>query len=285
MRTNKQSKFVLSLAICLIISFSPSTGQKLERLSYNNPGLLVDLGVGLWGWPLTNGDKHIRMDLCMITPVAYDFTGNGWPDLVVGDEDGRVALIEHTGKMVDGMPLFLPPRYFRQQADEVKFGVCVTPVGVDWNGNELTDLVMLDHEGYLALFRREKRDDKLVLLPGERVFQIDWKNLNDEPLRLTGRRAGGSGRRKIAIADIDGDGRLDLLLQTGQNSSFFRNLYEVNGITVFRDKGPIDELTLGGHSPSPTVIDLDGDGVPEFLIGAEDGFLYYKKNTFTETGR
>ncbi len=381
------------------------------------------------GRPLINGDKHIRMDLCMITPVAYDFTGNGWPDLVVGDEDGRVALVEHTGKMVDGMPLFLPPRYFRQQADEVKFGVCVTPVGIDWNGNGrddiiagntagqigfienlggnpvkwdapklleaggeiiqiiagangsiqgpaeskwgyttptvadwnnnglpdiivnsiwgkiiwyenigtrtkpelaaarpidvewegeapkpawnwwdpqgnelvtqwrttpvavdwtgngLTDLVMLDHEGYLALFRREMRDGKLILLPGERVFQIDWKHLSDEPLRLSARKAGGSGRRKLAIADIDGDGRLDLLLQTGQNSSYFRNLGEVNGITVFRDKGPVDELTLGGHTPSPTVIDLDGDGVPEFLIGAEDGFLYYKKNNFTEPGR
>ena len=46
------------------------------------------------GRPLTNGDIRIRMDLCMITHVAYDFTGNGWPDLVVGDEDGRVALVE-----------------------------------------------------------------------------------------------------------------------------------------------------------------------------------------------
>jgi hypothetical protein len=80
------------------------------------------------GRPLTNGDKEIRMDLCMITPVAYDFTGNGWPDLVVGDEDGRVALVEHTGEVVDGMPLFLPPRYFRQQAEDIKFGALATPL-------------------------------------------------------------------------------------------------------------------------------------------------------------
>ncbi|MEY3772410.1 MAG: hypothetical protein RL067_424, partial [Verrucomicrobiota bacterium] len=24
----------------------------LERLKYNHPGLVVDLGVGLWAWPL-----------------------------------------------------------------------------------------------------------------------------------------------------------------------------------------------------------------------------------------
>ncbi len=39
------------------------------------------------GRRLTHGDREIGMDLCMITPIAYDFTGNGWPDLVVGDEE------------------------------------------------------------------------------------------------------------------------------------------------------------------------------------------------------
>ena len=364
---------------------------------------------------LTNGDTEIRMDLCMITPVAYDFTGNGWPDLVVGDEDGRVALVEHTGEVVDGMPLFLPPRYFRQQAEDVKFGALATPVGFDWNGdgrddiivgntaghiafienlggnpvkwaapelleadgevirimagpngsiqgpaeakwgyttltvadwnhnglpdlivnsiwgkvvwyenvgtrtkpklaaakpvkvewegeapkpawnwwdpegnalvtqwrttpvavdwtgNGLTDLVMLDHEGYLTLFRRVKRSGEVVLLPGERVFRLEGE---DDFLRLNDGRAGRSGRRKIAIVDIDGDGRPDLLLNS-QNANFFRNMGDVNGITIFRDEGLLDEHRLAGHTSSPTTIDLSGDGIPELLIGAEDGFLYY----------
>ena len=24
----------------------------LQRINYNNPGLMVDLGVGLWAWPM-----------------------------------------------------------------------------------------------------------------------------------------------------------------------------------------------------------------------------------------
>ena len=370
------------------------------------------------GRPLTNGDTEIRMDLCMITPVAYDFTGNGWPDLVVGDEDGRVALVEHTGEIVDGMPLFLPPRYFRQMAEDVKFGALATPVGFDWNGDGrddiivgntaghiafienlggdpvkwaapellktggeeirimagpngsiqgpaeakwgyttltvadwnhnglpdlivnsiwgkviwyenvgtptkpeltaakpvtvewegeapkpawnwwdpegnalvtqwrttpvaldwtgdgLTDLIMLDHEGYLALFRRVKRSGEVVLLPGERVFKLEGE---EEFLRLNDGWAGRSGRRKIAIVDFDGDGRLDMLINS-QNASFYRNIGEVNGITIFRDKGILDERRLAGHTTSPATIDLSGDGIPELLIGAEDGFLYYRRN-------
>ena len=43
----------------------------------------------------------------MITPTAVDFDADGDLDIVCGDEDGRVAFIEHTSKVVGGMPQFL----------------------------------------------------------------------------------------------------------------------------------------------------------------------------------
>jgi len=368
------------------------------------------------GVPLTHGDKKILMDLCMITPVAYDYNGDGWMDLIVGDEDGRVAIVEHTGKVIDGMPLFMEPRYFRQYAAEVKFGALATPygydwdgdglddilagntagqiafiknlggspakwdapmlleangeiihiqagpsgsiqgpaeakwgyttlsvadwnhnglpdlivnsiwgkiiwyenigtrtkpllaaakpvevewegkvpkpawnwwnpegkslvtqwrttpVGIDWTGDGLTDLVMVDHEGYLALFRREKRGDQLVLLPGERIFRLEGA---DTPLRLNDGTAGKSGRRKIAVVDFDGDGRRDLLLN-GQNASFYKNVGNKKGITLFKDMGLVDERKLAGHTTSPTMIKFSKESAPVLLIGAEDGYFYYK---------
>ena len=36
------------------------------------------------------------MDLQMITPTAIDWDRDGDIDLVVGDEDGRVAFVENT---------------------------------------------------------------------------------------------------------------------------------------------------------------------------------------------
>ncbi len=364
--------------------------------------------------------RPLVMDLEMITPVAFDWTGNGFYDLICGDEDGRVALIENTGKFKDGRPVFLEPKYFQQEADDIKCGALATPCGVDWdgdgdwdvvcgntagyilfyenlsgpgvdppkfaapkyleadgkririlagpngsiqgpceakwgyttltvadwngnglpdiminsiwgkvlwyenigtktqpklaaakpvevewdgpqptlaygwlrpNGKELLtqwrttpsmfdwnkdglmDLLMLDHEGYLSFFERKKAGDRLVLLPPKRVLVDE----GGKPLRLNGGIAGGSGRRKICFVDYDGDGAVDFLVNT-INADFFRQVKAENGTWTFQNLGSIDTRHISGHSTSPTFVDFDNDGIPDPLVGAEDGYFYYKKN-------
>ncbi len=70
----------------------------LERLKYNNPGLVVDLGVGLWAWPL-----------------PMDFDGDGDLDLVVNCPDkpyNGVYFFENAGgdTAKNKMPVFKPGR-------------------------------------------------------------------------------------------------------------------------------------------------------------------------------
>ena len=49
----------------------------------------------------------LAMDLEMIVPVAFDWDRDGDLDLIVGDEDGRVALVENTGELAaDRTPRF-----------------------------------------------------------------------------------------------------------------------------------------------------------------------------------
>ncbi|MFM2001815.1 MAG: hypothetical protein RI963_1241 [Planctomycetota bacterium] len=396
----------------------------------------------------TPDGRPLTMELQMIVPVAFDWDKDGDQDLIVGDEDGRVALVEHTGRLSpDRSPLFLPPRYFRQQADTLKCGALATPavtdwdsdgdqdilcgntagfiewfenlsgpkvefprwaaprrlqvegqtfrmlagpngsiqgpaeakwgytclsvadwdhdgltdlvtndiwgkvrwmknigpktnpelapprpievawpgpppkpswtwwepsdnelvtqwrttpVAIDWTADGLVDLVMLDHEGYLVLFPRSKTADGTKLLPPRRAFFGDNVSVTDSrhktispapgPLRLNNGTAGGSGRRKIAIADWDGDGKLDLLVnstsanllrQTTENAAKGSEPTDNQQNELpwqFHDAGPLVPQSVEGHSTSPTPCDFDGNGIVDLLIGAEDGRLYYLRN-------
>ena len=49
------------------------------------------------GRDLIHQGKPIRMDLCMIVPVAIDWDKDGDVDLVVGDEDGHFYYLENPG--------------------------------------------------------------------------------------------------------------------------------------------------------------------------------------------
>jgi hypothetical protein len=123
------------------------------------------------------------------------------------------------------------------------------------------------------LFERERRDGQLVLLEPKRVMCDE----NGAPLQLNARTAGKSGRRKICIADWDGDGKLDILLNSS-NANLLRQVASADGRWRFKDIGPLDSQNVEGHDVSPTVVDFNGDGVPDFIGGAEDGHFYYLRN-------
>jgi hypothetical protein len=367
----------------------------------------------------------LQMELQMIVPIAFDWDRDGDLDLIVGDEDGRVAFIRNAAgpgevSAPGAVPVFEAPRYFRQRADTLKCGALATPVGADWDGDGdldlvsgntagvieiftnlsgpgvanpvwdaprrlvvegrefriqagpdrsiqgpaeahwgyttlsvalwnddelpdivlnsitgdvqwlpnlgprsapqfgspqplevewdgrqpelawgwrkpqgralltqwrttpvacdfnrdgLTDLVMLDHEGYLAFFERARSGSDLTLKAPRRAF-VDAAG---QPLRLNAGVAGRSGRRKLCVTDWDGDGRLDLLVNS-TSADLFRQTGERDGRWVLERTETLAAQDIEGHDVSPTVVDFDSNGIPDFLGGAEDGRLYFLKN-------
>lgn len=181
-----------------------------------------------------------------------------------------------------------PPKpawtWWTPAADELAPEWRTTPVAVDWTGDGLCDVVMLDHEGYLALYERFHDGDRLRLKPGRRAFRIEGDATfdgNHQPtgtdetgLRLNSGAAGKSGRRKLCIVDWNRDGKLDVIVNSA-SANVLLNMGERDGVTLLLDAGPLATERLAGHDTGPTTVDWDGDGERTLLLGAEDGHFYY----------
>jgi len=163
-----------------------------------------------------------------------------------------------------------------------------TPTAIDWNGDGLTDLVMLDHKGYLSYFERKEMKGNFILKPGRRIFEStpgEYNRRNEPsesttgPLRLNSDKYGSSGRRKLAFGDWDGDGDTDIMLNS-INAILLENKGVKDGKVIMQmSETNIADQKLAGHTTNPTFVDWDKNGVLDLLLGAEDGHFYYLKNS------
>ncbi|MCB1226671.1 MAG: exo-alpha-sialidase [Verrucomicrobiales bacterium] len=352
------------------------------------------------GFKLNAADgQPLVMHLQMITPTAFDWDQDGDFDLIVGDEDGRVALVENVSPQGAKTPVFKQPVYFQQQADTLKFGALATPYAHDWDGDGDEDLIVGNTAGNIGIFTNldgkgtqwkgpellqadgrefrvlagpsgsiqgpaeakwgyttlcvadwdgDGRDDVLYNSIWPRIqllratdqgfkeeplpfwtkeappvwywwqaqatnLQTQWRTTplatdfdgdgqldlvildqegyltcqsratpetrifideDNQPIRLNTRSAGRSGRTKLDVADWDGDGRLDVLINS-ENALWYRNCETRDGKIVLKAIGNLSDRNVAGHTCSPTICDFDHDGLPDLVVGAENGRLYF----------
>ncbi len=158
----------------------------------------------------------ITMDLEMIVPVAIDWDKDGDCDLIVGQEDGRVAFIENTGKLINNTPRFKAPVFFRQQADDVKFGALVTPYSTDWDNDGDEDLICGNTAGYIGFI--ENLDGGYPPSWAEPVYL----KADNEIIRIQAGYNGSIqgpceakwGYTTLSVGDWDNDGLKDIVINS-----------------------------------------------------------------------
>lgn len=213
-----------------------------------------------------------------------DWDLDGLPDLLVNDIIGAIIWYRNIGsrnqpELAAGQPLDVewkstPPKpdwvWWNPKGQQLVTQWRTTPKMVDWDRDGLPDLVMLNHQGYLSLFRRKRDNGKLLLLPPERIFLTPAGRF----LNLSAGRAGASGRRKVEFADLDRDNDLDLITDSDQGPVWHENT-GTQERPVMRLVGLLIQAKLPGHNPTPNLADWNGDGTLDVMVGAEDGFFYY----------
>ncbi len=238
--------------------------------------------------------QPLVMELQMITPTAIDWDADGDIDLIVGDEDGRVAFVENTGQLRDQMPVFESPKYFRQIADTLKFGALATPFAYDWDQDGDEDILCGNTAGQIGWFEnRGAGENGLPKWSAARLLSVRSPDGSVAPFRVMAGPNGSIqgpceakwGYTTLSVADWDGDGDGDIvynsiLAKLGMLTNDSGTLVAREFDTGQRESPPLWNWwqTKSGSSltqwrTTPIAIDFDGDKRLDLVMLDQVGFL------------
>lgn len=229
-----------------------------------------------------------------------DWNGDGLLDILVGAERGGIVWYPNRGTK-DSPSYPYAKLMFTADGKPLDVGFSATPLVVDWDGDGVQDL-LCGAEWNRAVWYKNvgtNKDPKLVYKG--LIYTDDGKpfQLPHEPVPE------GKGIYKkdyhpvLAAADLDGDGRIDLLAGgyvTGR-IYFFKNMgWDKAHLPILHAEGPLtaDGKPIDvGWAATPTAADFDGDGLIDIISGdmletasggdsvTSENFLYYFKNVGT----
>ncbi|MEE8436188.1 MAG: VCBS repeat-containing protein [bacterium] len=143
-----------------------------------------------------NGGNDVGNDSI---PVTIDIDGDGDLDLFVGNRNGFVIFYRNIGSA--SSPKFRKPAQF----GNVSVKKNAAPGFFDWNGDKKVDLVVGSREGFLILDVNKN--------PLKNVELMAWEKMGERWGRFN-----GNGFSAPHFADLNQDGKPDLLLADGQGN-------------------------------------------------------------------
>jgi FG-GAP-like repeat len=252
------------------------------------------------GRPSRDGRWHEENRKGHAAPVFHDWTGDGLPDLIVGDFSGRFRLYANRGTR--GAPAFNGYDWIQADGrDAMLHNFCCTATGVrfaDIDGDGVDDLTAGSYlPGLIYWFPGEAGG------LGPRQILTDWSGL---PILARLDEAASNPydnyAAKPAWMDWDGDGLLDMLIGDARGDLLVRRNAgptRMEGLTA-RPRQPVFERGIstpdqarisvfdfikdgGGKFAdeeylSPVAADWNGDGLTDLIVATQSGAAYLLLN-------
>jgi hypothetical protein len=234
-------------------------------------------GISIVG-AVQTGDSAARPTLHGANTMAFgDVDGDGDPDLLWGDffEPG-ILVIENIGDR--GNPNFrTTPKLFPPGSPLITTGYNAPALG-DVDGNGTLDLILGVIGGAYQPARSSQENLHLVQQGTDGV----WEHVTARLIRTIDV---GSESMPV-LADLDGDGDLDLLVGSKIDPAdhatsrmvHFENI-GTQSAPEFQERGMLD--IAGEFHLAPAVADLDGDGLLDLMVGEASGQLNLYRNVGT----
>jgi len=177
--------------------------------------------------------------------TAVDLDGDGTKEIVATSKDRNVYVYSATtGHVLATLPTKYPTAWWTDRVlNQVTVGV-LTP-------GEPPTLVVASPAAYVAAWRYDPTGSTPDVFRFERL----WERRLDDCHREASMDAAP------ILADLDGDGRLEVVTQTE----------EVGLFALDTDGSLLWKQCWGGGNGAPAVDDLDGDGDLEAVFGSDDG--------------
>ena len=231
-------------------------GKADGRLSfYRNVGT-----AGESSWNLVS-EYYGSIDVGALSiPVFADIDADGDLDMFIGEEQGNINHYRNAGNDAVADWELISSHY-----NSIDVGKRSSPAFVDIDGDFDLDLFVGQDEGRIFYHR----NDGTVYLPS-------WTPLTESYLFMD-----FGANSAPALADIDGDGDLDLFVGEYEgNINFYRNEQAVPVSCWSRVTANYFAIEADDYS-SPTFADIDGDGDLDLLVGRKDGEMDFYQNIGT----